>query len=599
MKALHRDYTNYSAHFLLADLYRDTHLNSRAQTTENLLGRLLAPVNFNSNNFNIGGEAALNEYNTLFDRPVHRTNIEASANSQNESIEGLIDHTSTSNEFGYKIGYNGLLRDGFREEDWQRFHQWFLLGQYQATEASKIVWDSAITLDDRGDIVVNFDPQDEDTDLETNLDSYLARVGAQHNLGQGSHLIGQLLYNYGNLNKKDERTRSRLSFFDVIDGGTSVTPAPFSFSGTSDQEIETKQHLVRGDLQYIRDGKEVSFVAGTSVRYERIKGEEQGRIRDGGEDSLAFLADFPISSQDWLTQYSHRAYLYSTWHLLENLDFTAGLTYSRIQLSENAFNGPIVDENYHKDEWSPKIGFLYQLGENTLLRGVFSQTLDRTGRGNIGPIEPTFVGGFGQVFDGVQGSRQELWGLGIDHKLFDSTYLGLNYQRRELSLRLPFLAGGLSFDRVNDVTMETLLERVNNGGADIDRISSYIYQILGDNMAGRLEYDWEYFKEVDPLPTIETLKIAPRLDYFHPSGFFAFGAASWRYQERGGNLTPKERHDFWIVDAGLGYEFDNRHGAITLAFNNILDRSFRYSSIQDEENILPRFGAELELSYNF
>jgi len=55
MKALQKDYANYSAHFLLGDLYEGTHLNSRAQTTENIIGRLLVPVTYNATDLNIGG----------------------------------------------------------------------------------------------------------------------------------------------------------------------------------------------------------------------------------------------------------------------------------------------------------------------------------------------------------------------------------------------------------------------------------------------------------------------------------------------------------------------------------------------------------------
>ncbi len=394
--------------------------------------------------------------------------------------------------------------------------------------------------------------------------------------------------------------KSRVPFIEVTDSGVPVTAMPFDFDGATDGRFELDTDLVRGDLQYMHEHEVVSFVVGASARFEEVEGKDTGTVSDTGvSGSTAFLLGSSIGSEDDISQNSQRVYAYSTWHVLPSVDINAGVVYSRIELSDNALAPPFIDDTYTEEEVSPKAGFTFSLTPQTHLRGSYGQTLDRTERGGIGSIEPTFVGGFNQVFDGVRGSKQEFYGIGLDHSFSRKTFIGVNYQRREIDLNIPKHSGGISFDRDTLVSVESLFADMTLGKADVDSIGAYVYHVATDNIALMLDYSWEFFKEGEPFPETETVRVQPEVRYFQSDGVFTFTRATWRYQERGGDLDSKERHDFWIVDAGLGYELDNREGAVQLTLNNIFDRSYKYAAITDENSFRPDFGATLDFTFNF
>jgi len=588
VKSLHKDYSNYSSHYLLGTLLSETHLNSRAQATENLLGRLLSPVTFNANNLSIGGEASLNEYTTLFDAPTERTVLGASGDTVLKSAGGGIEHIRNTENLGMNFGYSYDYRGGFRDNDFERNQQLFSLGQYKLNADSNLVWDSAVTANDRGDLLVSRDQYEEDRDIDNDFESALVRGGYHLRVSPSTHFIAQAFYNYGDTKVDDPNNSSRISSLNIIDNGAPTTMNPFRFDGLIDEGLKRKENLGQLDAQFMIDKNLVSIVTGSSFRYSSIDGQENGVVSNyGSTPGLSSLQGFPIYSQNTNDQLTSRTYLYSTWHLTKDLDVDAGLTYTWLDFSENAVDAPFVDDGYQRDSLDPKLGFLYQLTSSTSLRGAYAETLDRTDRGNIGPLEPTFVGGFNQVFDGLQGSKQDFWGLGLDQTLSTETYVGVNYQNRKIDLNSPFVASRLAFDRSNGQVSEERFQDVTNAGADEEKVGAYIYQILNEQFTLILDYSWEYFKEIDPLPESDTSKFGSQLNYFHPSGLFALGRAGYRMQKQASGFEEQESDNFLLVDLGVGYEFDERKGAVTLLFNNIFDKSFQYSAIRDEQAIRP------------
>ncbi|HMO16714.1 MAG TPA: TonB-dependent receptor [Oligoflexia bacterium] len=600
IKSLNKDYSNFSAHYLLADVFSKEHQNSRAQTTENLLGRLLSPVTFNANNINVGGEASINEYTTLYDAPVDRINLEGRAGSALRTLGGTVEYISVDQDLGYNLGYTTDYRKGFRDNDYEKNHQFFSLGQAKLSSDSTFVWDGALTANRAGDLLVNTDPYTENKEIETDLESFLIRTGIHHRFGPGFHFVGQVFYNYGDNGANDQNVAGRINQFRVEEDGVSVTRDPFPFNGTVQQMLERRQHLAQTDAQFILDRELVSLVAGSSFRYDRVKGQESGSIDSpGSSEAISFVNGFPISSVASIDQLTHRTYLYSTWHLTDELDVNLGVTYAWLRYSDNSENAPFVDDTYDKDAFSPKLGFMYNLTSSTTLRGSYGQTLDRTDRNNVGPLEPTFVGGFNQVFDGIKGSRQELYAIGVDQSLPTESFVGVNYQRRHINLNVPFTTGGLVFDQPTGNLSESRFVQNTSGKAIEDRVGAYFYQLLGSEFTYSLDYLWEFFEQGAPLPEIETALVRNQLNYFHSSGLFALCRTTWRNQARAGAFDEKQKNDFWLFDLGVGYEFDNRKGSVSVLFNNIFDRSFRYSSPRDEQFILPEFNAVLSATYTF
>ncbi len=601
MKALNSDYSNYSAHFLLGSLFQDSNLGSNTLTTENLIGRLLVPVNYNSNNLDLnGGGASLNEYTTLFSRPISRTKISANGDSSLEEISAQIDQTLTTNNLGLKVGFLASDRQGFRNNDWKREKQGFVQGQYQLLEDDTLIFDATGRQNDQADVVVNTDPYAEDPDLETSLDSGLLRLGYHHRFSANSHFIAQTFYDHGNFSKQDNADLSRISSFDITDQGKLITTVPFPFDGATDEDIRSKQDLSRSDLQYILDTEDVSFVIGTSFSFEHLNNSEDAIVSDiGSKSALSFLEGYVINSDANVNQNTNQTFIYSKWHPLNWFNLDAGITYAHLTTATNPDSPPFVSDTYDKDSFDPKVGAIVELSKDFSLRTCYETTLGRNERGGIGPLEPTFVGGFNQVFDGIRGSKQDLYAVGIDGKLSTKTYIGTSYQLRKIDLNRPFTSSLFSIESGELTTTVVDKEDSISNSADENRVSAYLYQILGLRWSLAVKYDWENFNEQQSLPDFDTNVGTLNLRYFDPSGFFSFVKSTFRNQHRKGSGIVDPNDSFWIFDAGLGYELDSSHGFASLEFRNIFDQSFKYSAIRDESFLLPEFGALLKMSYNF
>lgn len=600
MESLVKDYGNYSAHFLLGDSYSNTHLTSRARNVENLIGRLLVPVTFNSTSIKTAGDVGLNEYSSLFDRPGDRFMLEAGGDSQTNTVNGGLGFTTTSNNLGITVGYDSTIREGFRDNDFDRFHQSSIQGQYQLDADRLLLWDGAVGSNDKGDTMLQFDPKAEDPDFSQELQSYLVRLGYRQNISQRSFLLAHVFLNGGKLEVDDLNRAGRLRFLDVYENGSPISLEPYFLDTLTAEDYKTKTLLSRADVQLINEDTLVSLIMGVSGRVESTAGDERGRVTDpGSATSLSFIRDREFSSDADSTEHSAHVFAYGTWHLLPELDLTTGLTFQNVALNQNAANIPFVDDNSSRQALDPKVGVIYKPFATTSLRASYSQALDFTARGGIGQLEPTFVGGFNQLYDGLAGQDQELYAFGVDQQFARTSYLGGSYQVRNLKLAVPAYDGGLTFDRDTRTVSERLFLNTDEGQARIDRYDAYYYQIFGESMAFALSYAYEYFDDSDPLPDTKTVRVAPALRYFHSSGAYAALTPAWRYQERGGEITPKVSDDFFVWNLGLGYEFDSRHGRAFLDFRNILDEDFSYSAITDEAALLPRFGAVLGLNLNF
>ena len=600
MKTLAKDYGNYSAHFLLADSYKDKYLTDRARVTESIIGRLLVPMTFNANSVQLAGPSALNEYSTMFDRPDERSSVAMSGNTQTETITGQLSHSRSSEEVGFNLGYSGSNREGYRANDFERFHQGFFQGQYQTDLQNTVLWDGAVGWESKGDIDSNFDPHAEDPDYNSELKSYLARIGYRHNFGHGIQLIAQALVNEGDTDTEDEHNSLRLRLLEVLEKGKPVSNRPYMLDITTSENLDREDMLTRGDLQLIVNSDIASHVLGISGKYQDIDANEQGVVTDpGSAQSMAFTRNRSLSSSAALTQDSLHLFSYNTWHLADWLDFDTGVVYTRTSLGPNIDSIPYVDHTISRDSLDPKLGLIASFDTATTIRASYTSLFDSTARGGLGQLEPTFVGGFNQLYDAIPGTAQDIFALGLDQKIGSSSYLGGDLLYRKLSLKLPVFDGGFSFDRATGELKDKIFENIDAGGAEISRTDFYYYQVLRRDLVLALEYAWEYFNDESVLADTSTNRVQTALRYFHPSGVFAQISPVWRYQERGGDVDPKTTRNFVMLDMGLGYEFAARRGRVQFDLLNVTDYNFDYSLINNEQQIFPRIGGLLSARYNF
>jgi outer membrane receptor protein involved in Fe transport len=274
------------------------------------------------------------------------------------------------------------------------------------------------------------------------------------------------------------------------------------------------------------------------------------------------------------------AYAYGNLDLLENLQLIVGATVDSI-----------AGGGFDQTRLSPKLGLVWTPTAETTVRAGAMQTLQPPtfSRQDIQPsLEPTSVAGFNQFFFGSEAEEATRYGLGIDHRFSDATFVGAEISRREIDL--PY---------VNIVPPDFLPVSKT---AQVEETSgrAYLYRTLAENVALGAGYEYDKFAN-DPeffpegFLTVEMNRFLLQGSYFHPSGIFAGLSTTYAY-ERGrfqDNAPPFEffsdSDDGAVVDAVIGYRLPRRYGVLRLEARNVFDRQFSFQDV-DPQN--PRISPE-------
>lgn len=593
IKSMNRDYSNYSAHLLLAGSYIDTPRLALASISELLITRLLVPLSFNPVDPSIRGEASFNEYASLFDRQRGRVFLDGSARSDDDFISGRVLHSMLTEKSAYILSYFPDYTKGYRENDWERSQSVLFFTQTQLSYNDTLSFETIFGKDKSGDTGINFDPNSNDVNRDSEFTNITHRFGYHHRFGPESHFIGQFIYNDREITLED--ISPRLFTLNTFKG-TSLTSSSLD-SITSNQFQNERFNSLKGDGQFIWDTPVVSVVAGAGAFDSDTHDNETGKA---AFDQLGFLNGIELFSSNAISEQAQHVYTYTTWHLAEWVDTFAAANYSRLELSQSV-PPPFIEGTQIVDEIDPKCGLAFYITPSTTLRTAYFETLGPSSIADLESIEPTQIAGFNQLVDELPGNKSKSYGLGIDQKFAKRTYLGVEALHRNIEQSL-----GFSSDIVNLNSDAGLVSGENSPveflhqEARENLLNAYFYQIFHKTLTGTLDYTIAHLEDKFSLKESQTHRIKIGLNYFHPSGWFARTSATWRNQdlEDFGSTVDGVR-DFWIVDASVGYQLPKRFGVVILSVTNILDEDFLYEPIGLDSRFLPDRSVNLRVSLNF
>ena len=585
-KAINQNYSNYSAHYLLADAYDGRELLDDASVFEDLIANLMVPVNYNSIVSNdANNPAGLNEYSALFDRPVTRYKFLGNYESAAERFDGGPSAAGSTGDLAWSFRYNFTFDNGFDDLQINRLHTLGHSGRYQLTPSTRVIWEAGAgwLRDDQDD--------PDDLEIEQTTDSYIARAGVNQRLGDSG---GQLIATIGTSNGDNELVNDVSRFFDAVNefeeefgDETNVDPGA-DFEDLIEVERQIGQgefNETVGEVQHIWDSNAVSFVTGSN--YTNLHGNISQTFTFS--DGTSF-EESRVSTDRNLWS----AYLYSTIHAARWLDINAGAAYNSFEFFTEDNDITLTDAVETVDKLNPKFGAMAYLGDLTLRAAYFKQ-LTRAFQGGTFLIEPTLIGGFNQVYDDFPGSSFDFFGAGADYRLSKKTFTGLEYNYRDISSEITQPESDL--DPEGDFGLESEVDEFNE-----HRGRWYLYQVLGKRISASLDYSFTELERSISKNSTTTNVAGLGVNYFDTSGFFAFVSGAYRYQrqEFGGVLRFSDHEEFWLLDAVLGYQLPKRHGAIALAFRNLLDERFEtYRSIRGESELAQRLSVNLNISVNF
>lgn len=252
------------------------------------------------------------------------------------------------------------------------------------------------------------------------------------------------------------------------------------------------------------------------------------------------------------------------------------------------------------------MGLQWSITDNTRLRLAAFRTL-KPRLAVQQTIEPTQVAGFNQFFDEPFGTIAENYGIGLDFRLTDSLYAGVEGVRRDLEIPifvtvgtpLPIEGNFLSFD-----------------GRD-ESYFGYLYWIPHPQWVIRNEYRVDkYFESGEiPLPPefgissfsgtyqVDTISVPLMIRYFSLTGLFGELGTTYVHQKvkktgflSSGMGSSSDRpfvgsENFILFDAAIGYRLPKRWGILSLEVKNLFDKKFHFEDVS--EMLTPNLTREL------
>jgi outer membrane receptor protein involved in Fe transport len=223
-------------------------------------------------------------------------------------------------------------------------------------------------------------------------------------------------------------------------------------------------------------------------------------------------------------------------------------------------------------QFNPKLGLTWNILPNTTLRAAVFRTLKRTLITNQ-TVEPTQVAGFNQFFDEpTDGTDAWRYGIGLDQKLTNHLFVGVEMSRRELT----FMGKDARTQFISNIEVDS--------SENLAR--AYFYWTPHPWFSLGPEYQYEQTRFGPELPLnrisqLETHRIGVGASLFHPSGFLATFKPTLVFQEgdfRDFPLGPLTFQDseFLVIDGSIGYRLPRRFGIIEIEAKNLFDKRFDF-----------------------
>jgi tetratricopeptide (TPR) repeat protein len=583
------DPSNASAHRYLSDVYQGVRRREVARVSELFQAQMLQDVNTNpiqpsvsSTNLNIvtaGGPASagFNEFTPLFER--NKTQFDATAmggNNSTTSAEAVV--TTLHDNFSLSAGGYYFDTDGFRKNNDINHEIYNVYGQVALTPAVNVQAEYRYRDSSNGDLAMNFDPDDFDKSFDRDFRENTARLGVRFTPNQSSNVLLSYIYSdrendtFGNV---DEQVIPNVPSFPdppapPIPSFHDVTINSSSESATDETANQYEgQYLFQGDGFNITTGATYADVDQKFTKTENFTFDPAGII--GPDEGVIHN-----TQEDKPTVEDKRAYVYGSFNLPSQVTWTLGMSYHDYDQG---------DIDY--DRYNPKVGLQWDMTDSMRLRAAYFKVVKPALASNR-TLEPTQVAGFNQYFDDTNATRSERWGGAFDWSVSRDVFVGAEYTRRELETP-EFLFTSETNRDVDFLNWDEWSHRVYAYWTPADR-----WSLSAEAVYDKFEGD-DDTKNINLPEKVRTLSYPVRLQYFHPSGFFAGAGVTYVDQkvdrEKGASFDDGDS-DFTVGDIAVGYRFPRRMGIASLSVQNVTDEDFDYQDdsfreFQDEPSVGP------------
>ncbi len=555
----------HAAHRLLADSYASRFRHDVARVSELLQSQLLQPINFNNLQAQLSelnlqilegtgpSTPSFNEFNPMFLRDRFSLTGNLLVGNRDTFANDLVVSGILADPVSISLGQFHYQTDGFRPNNDLIHDIYNVFLQGKITPKISLQTEYRRRKTERGDLLLNFDPNKFQSKLRQSEDQKTTRIGGRFSPTGNFDFLASLLYS-----KQDGVTDDSEAFFDRNGSPVMI-------------HIDTEIKTLQGEGQFLLRHRLFNTVIGGGA-YKVSTDRQLFRNLTPGA---------PNNKRD----HHENVYIYFNSNLQENFRLTAGLTFDHVENETFLFD---------RNQLSPKVGVQWNIQKWLRLRMAYFQTMRHLGLIRQ-TIEPTQVAGFNQFFDDSNSSRATRYGVALDTKISKTLFSGIEITHREFKTR--------ALDNVLDrATNQRTLVPISLGHRETN-YQGYVFWTPIPSLALSSAFEWlnlfrpERLADRNGISKVKTFIVPLNVKYFDPRGLFLGIGGTFVRQKIGpsDNYTfTRSKDSFFLVDASLGYRFPKRSGMFMIQALNLFDQNFLYqdTKILVDQPSQPRFAPD-------
>jgi hypothetical protein len=557
------DPANASAHRFLSDSYQGVRRREIAKVSELLQAQMLQDINLNpiqlsrsEANLNLvaaGGPASagFNEFTPLFERNQTHFDVDALAGN-NSTYGGEAAVTGLYNNFSFGLSALTYSTDGWRTNNGLDQDLYDVFAQAALSPQVNVQAEFRHRKSTEGDLAFNFDPEDYLANKTIEREQSTARLGLRYSPAPQTNFLLSYIHTQRN---EDHNSMQPLSPTTIY---------------TDIRQVDDSANQV--EAQLLHAFSETKLILGAAWS----KSDRVDDFNQSVDDSIDGNLFSFVGSEAFPTE-QPRAYGYANFRTGEALTWVVGASYDDFKQG-----------TYKETSFNPKLGVQWDIQPTLQLRAAAFQVM-KPALINNSTLEPTQVAGFNQLFDDINGTKSQRYGVALDWMAKQNVNAGVEFTYRKLDEPvLDFFAGEWITEQRKEYW-----DRLYVDWTPSNRIAVHS-ELVYDQYTSETGISTEF----DNLPEkVTTWSLPVKVNYYDPSGFFAGLGGTYVDQtvRRSVNATQASGDDnFFLVDASIGYRFPKRLGIASLAVMNVFDTDFKYQDdsyreFRDEPSTGPYF----------
>ncbi len=561
---------NHSAHRLLADSYLGITNRDSARLSELLQAKLTQPLTLDPlqpqlNNANLGlldgagpEDLAYQEYNPLFTRNGMALQLDAALGQHNTWSDDAVV-AGLTNQFAFSVGQYHSETD--LADNLYDYEQDIVNGfaQFVLSDSTSVQIELSNQEEDKGDVSQRLIPE-----------------FSRHD---GIHI-------------KREISSNRIGLSQSLPGNTQLLMSAIQRNNDYNSEEDTGNGLIIHTDRESTTGLYEAQMQGNKAPVVWLAGISRQVWQSDAEQEYSFptFPEFNSTIQTDNNESQNRVYGYAYFDITPHLSVTGGISL----LKEAHENGDTVRKAY------PKLGFQLAPGNGGKFQlAVFRNRTSIVSASQYETLEPSQVAGFNQLFDDMELTDSENYGLAYTHRFENVLQMGANSLYRKLSSELEtFNTSMPGASSIQDLEYD-------------DRYATlWLNWTFAPSWALNIEYNYNRYnlgKAVHSLDETQTIlatdgiieltshRLPISVKFFHPSGITT--ALTTTYIDQDGRfvnpygMTQNGSDSGIITDLALSYRFKKRLGSASFGVLNLFDQNLQYEDRDSYDTTDPNMTA--------